>query len=171
MEQIRAEFDAAARMHEWLRTADPWAASELYLERRRNNVPYGQFTNLHLFSNKMKNKGKFPKKASDIPATEGMLQEIRYELKAEIQGSEKRTSARIHRLEAQFKGLESRFKNLESKMESVLAVVEETKVMVRQICFMKEEDYSMNRSVMDGYAHVAEEVADLKERVSKLEAK
>lgn len=163
LEKVRQDFEEWERRREWIRTADAHSINELYESRKDNLWPRPPVLTLQQ-TVAMKKENRFPTKASDVPATQGMLNEVRYELKAEIRAFEKRMSA-------QFKGLESKFSGLESKMETTLAAVEEIKMMVSQSLMMKETDYSMNRSVMDGYAHVSEEIKDLRVRVEKLEQK
>lgn len=182
--QIRREFDEWERRRNWIRSADADSLSEVYEAWRPFILSENRAFKLQELID-MKRQTNTPRNASDIPATKGMLEALEGKLMAEIRGSTlKMTSqfkgleskfegleSRFHGLESKFHALESRFLQVESKMDKTLAVVEDIRKMINESQMMKESDYSMNRSVIDGYVHVAEEVRELKGRVEKLEEK
>ena len=101
---------------------------------------------------------------SSIPASVGLVQEVRNELKAEIKVVDKKVDS-----------LENRIDSLENKMESkfaeVLVVMHRTQVIV-------EEQRSENRIVLDGLKTVLDrqdrvevDVESLKSRVDSLKVR
>ena len=81
-------------------------------------------------------KSKEPLTHSNIPATVGLVHEVRKELKAEIRG----VGRKVDSLESKIDSVEKR---LEAKMDKVMSIAHGTMVIV-------EEQRAENRIVLDG---------------------
>ena len=122
-------------------------------------------------------------KASDVPASQGQLEELRSEMKSEfasqklaMRAIEKRIDAKFSKIDARFSKIDTRFSKfdarmntfdarfdtLESMIQSLIASVHRTNAIV-------EEQNARNKFVIDGYKSVIDVQEDLNTRVKKLE--
>lgn len=100
---------------------------------------------------------KKPRKSKDLPASVGLLNLSKQELKSDI------TTLR----------LESKvgFTKVDGQISALRAEISDVKSAVFQIKALVEEQNSLNRVALDGYAAVYEEEKSTQIRVSKLEKK
>jgi archaellum component FlaC len=85
--------------------------------------------------NKEKENGtaKFNMRAKDLPATQGMLQLVRSELKAEMRSGFRKVDARFNQMEANFSGIDARFKTIDARFNEVDARFSEVDARFNQI--------------------------------------
>lgn len=109
-------------------------------------------------------KVKTPKKSKDIPVTQGMLYEVRNELKKDI-GSVRHEVSSVrhevssvrHEIEAVKQSVEALREEMNSKFDKVISEV-------HRIGLLVEEQNARNKYVLDGYTH-------LSDRLDKVEGK
>ena len=119
---------------------------------------------------KATSKSKPPRKSPDIPVTAAMLNEARYELKAEITSFRlevnarfKQVDARFERVDARFEQIDARFEQIDARFEQVEASIlslksEVAKVLaaVHRVGLLVEEQNARNKYALDGYASLSE---------------
>jgi chromosome segregation ATPase len=104
-----------------------------------------------------------PEKERDLPATRGMLDDVRHELKADIRSLENKMEARFSDMDARFSTIDARFSTIDarfstvdsrlSRMESKIDSIEST---VARMSVLYEEQRSDNRIVLDAIKGLAE---------------
>lgn len=125
----------------------------------------------------------FAPRAKDLPATQGMLQLVRTELKADIRELRSETKAgfqqmesrfnqidakfnqidsRFSQMDSKFSQMDSRFSQMDSKFERVLSEVARIGVLV-------EEQNSNNRVVLEGLTGLWQRQERIEGRVGDVE--
>lgn len=115
-------------------------------------------------------EAQLPPKSKDLPATQGMLQLVRTELKADVR--ELRSSmtaefkqvdakfnhvdARFNQIDARFNQVDARFNETDAKIERVLGAVHRVASEVARIGVLVEEQNSKNRIVLEGLTGLAQ---------------
>ena len=112
---------------------------------------------------KATSKSKPPRKSPDIPVTAAMLNEARYELKAEITSFRLEVNARFKQVDARFERVDARFEQIDARFEQVEASIlslksEVAKVLaaVHRVGLLVEEQNARNKYALDGYASLSE---------------
>lgn len=85
---------------------------------------------------KTQSKTRFETRSKDLPATQGMLQLVRNELKSDTQALRSE--------------MNSQFKQVDSKIEQVLGVVHQVAAEVARVGTLVEEQNSRNEVVLEG---------------------
>jgi len=80
------------------------------------------------------------KKSAEIPATKGMLDEVRSELKSDI-------ASISLKMKAGFENVDSRFSEMNSKIEEVLSAIHGIKALT-------ESQEARNKYVLDGHTNL-----------------
>jgi len=99
-----------------------------------------------------------PKKSNEMPATQGMLYEVRDELKSEV------TSVRLE-MKYGFSELASKIESLTSKIEGHDAKFEEQNAKIHRMLTLYEEQENRNKYVLDGYASINSRLEKLEKSV------
>jgi methyl-accepting chemotaxis protein len=86
---------------------------------------------------------KLSAKSKDLPATHGMLDHVRSELKADIRGLRSEMKSGFRQVDSRFEQIDSRFEQIDSKLEQVLS-------QVSRIGTLVEEQNSRNQVVLEG---------------------
>lgn len=86
---------------------------------------------------------KFPKNSRDLPASQGMLQLVRSELKSDIRGLRSEMKSGFDQMNSKFSQVDSKFNHMDSKFEQVLSEVSRIGTMI-------EEQNSRNQVVLEG---------------------
>ncbi len=101
-------------------------------------------------------KTRFTPKDRDLPATQGMLQLVRTELKSEMRAGFKKVDARFAQMEGRFAQMEGRFAQIDerfARIDEQFALVHsgmaELTAQVSRIALAVEEQNSRNKIVMD----------------------
>ncbi|MGK5087713.1 hypothetical protein WDW86_09160 [Bdellovibrionota bacterium FG-2] len=97
----------------------------------------------------------FAANAKDRPATQGMLQLVRTELKSEMR--------------AGFSEMDARFNQMDSQMSLIHSKLERTQADVSRIALLVEEQNSNNRIVLEGLTGLWQRQGKVETRVEDVE--
>lgn len=100
---------------------------------------------------------KFPPQSKDLPATQGMLQLVRRELKSEMRAGFRQMESRFDQIDSRFAQMDSRFAQVDSgfaesnsRFAQMDSKLEQVLSEVARIGLLVEEQNSRNRIVMEG---------------------
>jgi hypothetical protein len=105
---------------------------------------------------------RFPPQDKDLPATQGMLQLVRNELKSEMKAGFGQVDARFNQIDARFAQFESKFAQVDSRFEQILSEISRIGILV-------EEQNSRNRIVLEGLAGLWQRQDRIESRVDDVE--
>ncbi len=105
---------------------------------------------------------QFLASAKDLPASQGMLQLVRTELKADIRSLSSEMKAGFSQMDARFKQVDSKFNQVQSQLDHVLSDV-------ARIGFLVEEQNANNRVVLEGLTGLWQRQERVETRVDDVE--
>ena len=82
--------------------------------------------------------------AKDLPATQGMLDQLHKIIRADMRSLEKKMDARFSQVDVRFSQVDARLSQVESGIQSVLSEV-------HRVALMMEEQNKRNIFVLEGY--------------------
>ncbi|MGK5090116.1 hypothetical protein WDW86_21410 [Bdellovibrionota bacterium FG-2] len=92
----------------------------------------------------------FLSSAKDLPATQGMLQLVRAELKADIRSLSSEMKAGFNQIDSKFSQVDSKFSQVDSRFNQVDSKLERVLSDVARIGVIVEEQNANNRVVLEG---------------------
>ena len=105
----------------------------------------------------------------DLPASQGMLNLVRVELKSEMRAGFKEMDARFSQIDARFSQVDARFNTLESEIKKVQSSVYKIEADVARIGILMEEQNSRNQIVLEGLTGLFQRQDRLEKRVDDVE--
>jgi cytochrome b len=97
----------------------------------------------------------------DVPASVGLVKEIRSELRAEIRGLGEKLEKKIEGVKTEVHGLKSEIHGIKAEVQEVLKSVHHTQVII-------EEQRSENRIVLDGLKNMIDRQDRIEQEMSAM---
>lgn len=119
---------------------------------------------------------KLSRKRADQPATQGMLEAVRQELKHEMRSGFAEMNAKFAQVDSRFAQIDSRFAEIDSKIagldskyHTLDSKLEKVLTSVSQMQIMFEEQRRENRAMLEGYGLLGQRIDKVEDRQNKVE--
>ena len=120
-------------------------------------------------SKESETKLQFVSSSKDLPATQGMLQLVRTELKADIRSLSSEMKAGFSQIDSRFSQIDSRFSQVDSKFNLMDSKFERVIADVARIGVLVEEQNANNRIVLEGLTGLWQRQERVEVRVDDVE--
>ncbi len=112
---------------------------------------------------------KFPPQQKDLPASQGMLQLVRKEVKIEIRELRSEMNGKFKQVDARFDEINGRFNEMDGKFHLMDAKFDQLSADVCRIGILMEEQNSRNQIVLEGLTGLFQRQDRQEQRMDHLE--